>query len=589
MSAKAGLRKHGADAEKALMKEFMQLIDMDVMDPLKADELTAKQKREALGMINMIKEKRNHTPEVPDLKGRACADGRPQKTRYTKEETASPTMSNDAFMIQMMINAIEGRDVAFADVAGAYLHAHMTEFVAMRITGAEVDIMCKLNPEWEEFVTIENGKRVLYVRLNKALYGCVQSALLWYKLFTTTLEGMGFEVNPYDMCVANAVINGKQCTICWYVDDNMISHMDKNVVSDTIKQIEEKFGKMTVSRGEEHEFLGMKITLSKKNNTAKINMKESIKEALSDFLEDVVKNTATPATRYLFNVKEDSPSLDEARAENFHSIAAKLLYISRRCRLDIQTALGYLTTRVSCPNEDDWAKLRRVLQYLRGTMDECLILGGGSIGSMESWVDAAYGVHNDMKSHTGGCMSWGLGVLLTMCIKQRLNVKSSTEAEVVGVSDFLPNMIWARMFIEAQGYSIDENILHQDNMSAMKIETNGRMSCGKKSRHIDARYFFIKDRLTSEGISVVHCPTGEMLADFFTKPLQGELFRRFKAVVMGHKHVSTLKDLIVPTAQERVGSDISNKAVSFDIRTVGKTTREPHKMSYLTAVKKSME
>ena len=99
MSAKAGLRKHGVDTEKALMREFMQLMDMDVMDPQKANELTAKQKQEALGMLNMIKEKRNHTPEVPDLKGRACVDGRPQKTRYTKEETASPTMSNDAFMI----------------------------------------------------------------------------------------------------------------------------------------------------------------------------------------------------------------------------------------------------------------------------------------------------------------------------------------------------------------------------------------------------------------------------------------------------------------------------------------------------------
>jgi len=79
----------------------------------------------------------------------------------------------------MILNAIEGRDVAFADVVGAYLHTHMTEFVAMRITGAEVDILCKLKPEWEEFVTIENGKHVLYVRLNKALYGYVQSALLW--------------------------------------------------------------------------------------------------------------------------------------------------------------------------------------------------------------------------------------------------------------------------------------------------------------------------------------------------------------------------------------------------------------------------
>jgi len=109
----------------------------------------------------------------------------------------------------------------------------------------------------------------------------------------------------------------------------MISHMDKNVVPKTIKQIEDKFGKMTVTRGEEHDFLGMKITMNKKCRTAKINMKESIKEALSDFLEDIVKNAAMPATRYLFNVMEDSPLLDETRAENFHSIAAaKLLYIS---------------------------------------------------------------------------------------------------------------------------------------------------------------------------------------------------------------------------------------------------------------------
>ena len=110
----------------------------------------------------------------------------------------------------------------------------------------------------------------------------------------------------------------------------MISRMDKNVVSKTIKQIEDKFGKMTVTRGEEHDFLGMKITMSKKCRTAKINMKDSIKEALSDFLEDIVKNAAMPATWYMFNVMEDtSPLLDETRADNFHSIAAaKLLYIS---------------------------------------------------------------------------------------------------------------------------------------------------------------------------------------------------------------------------------------------------------------------
>jgi Reverse transcriptase (RNA-dependent DNA polymerase) len=87
---------------------------------------------------------------------------------------------------------------------------------------------------------------VLYLQLKKALYGCVKSALLWYKLFSGTLQDMGFQLNPHDVCVANKTINGSQCTVVWYVDDNKISHIDSRVVTMIIKQIETKFGKMTV-------------------------------------------------------------------------------------------------------------------------------------------------------------------------------------------------------------------------------------------------------------------------------------------------------------------------------------------------------
>ena len=112
-----------------------------------------------------------------------------------------------------IIDAIEERDVAITDVKGAYLNAKMKGEVLMKITGKEVDLFCLLDPSLEEFVAIENGKRVLYVQLDKALYGCVQSALLWYELYSSTLQDMGFELNPCDMCVANAIIEGKQCTI----------------------------------------------------------------------------------------------------------------------------------------------------------------------------------------------------------------------------------------------------------------------------------------------------------------------------------------------------------------------------------------
>jgi hypothetical protein len=100
--------------------------------------------------------------------------------------------------------------------------------------------------------------------------------------------------------------------------------------------------------------------------------------------------------------------------------------------------------------------------------------------------------------------------------KTKLNAKSSTKAEVVGSSNsYLPNVIWAKMFLAEQGYELTDNDFYQDNQSAIRLEKNGRASCRQKSRHINIGYFFMKDRFVSENISVVYCPTEEMLANFF--------------------------------------------------------------------------
>jgi len=135
-------------------------------------------------------------------------------------------VTTDALMLSLMIDAFEMRDVATTDVVGAYLNAEMLDFVLLCLTGNTVDIMCHVNQRYSAYIMIEDGKKVLYLRLLKALYRCVQSALLWYELFSMSLQGMGFVLNPYDPCVANKIINGKQCTIVWYVDDNKISHIN---------------------------------------------------------------------------------------------------------------------------------------------------------------------------------------------------------------------------------------------------------------------------------------------------------------------------------------------------------------------------
>jgi hypothetical protein len=204
-----------------------------------------------------------HGERCTRIKGRMVANGRPQRKLYTKEETTSPTVSTDALMLPLLIDASERRDVATADVARAYLHANMEDFTLLKVEGQSVDILYDVCTEYKTFVCYEKGRKVLYLKLLKALYGCVKSSLLWYELFSSKLRGMGFELNQYNTCIANETINDNQCTIAWYVDNTKISHTDEKVVSQVVERIERKFGKMTVTRGKKHVFLGMNMTSTK--------------------------------------------------------------------------------------------------------------------------------------------------------------------------------------------------------------------------------------------------------------------------------------------------------------------------------------
>jgi hypothetical protein len=348
------------------------------------------------------------------------------------------------------------------------------------------------------------------VELLKALYGCMKSALLWYNLFTTALKNLGFELNPpYNLCVANKTINGTQCTICWYVDDLKISHMKRSVVESIIRAIEDRYGKMTVTHGKKHTYIGMDIEFDK-NNKVKILMNDHyLKESIADFSEDCTAVVNTPTGSHLFEVNDKCKKLTEKNRKNFHSIVAKLLFVSRRGRPDIQVPIAFLTSRVSRADEDDWKKLKRMLCYLNSTIDMTLTLSIDNMSIMKTWVDTSYAIHEDMRSHTGGNIMMGKGVLLyAKWSKQKINTKSSTEAELVGASDFLSQTIWTRNFIEAQGYKIDESEFFQDNMSTtMKMEKNGRTSAGPRSRHINIRYFFIQDRINKKEIVLLHCPS----------------------------------------------------------------------------------
>ena len=114
-------------------------------------------------------------------------------------------------------------------------------------------------------------------------------------------------------------------------------------------------------------------------------------------------------------------------------------------------------------------------------------------------------------------MSFGQGMALSYSWKQKINTKSSTEAELVGVDDLLGHIFWARYFMMEQGYDMEPSLLYQDNMSAILLETNGRASSSKQTKHIKVKYFFIKDKIDQGDVTIEHCPTEQMWTDINTK------------------------------------------------------------------------
>jgi hypothetical protein len=204
-----------------------------------------------------------------------------------------------------------------------------------------------------------------------------------------------------------------------------------------------------------------------------------------------------------------------------------------RARKDIQTTVAFLTTHMRNPDEDDWAKLKMLLMYVKSTINMPLILIVENLNIIKWWVDASFAIQNDRRGHTGATMSLGKGSIIGMLKKQKINTMSLMESELIRADDASPSMMRTIYFVEAQCFTVEESVLYQDNLNAMLLERNGKKSSSKRTHHISICYFFIKDRIASNEMTVKHCPTAEMLADHFTKPLQGAPFRKFRAEIQG--------------------------------------------------------
>jgi hypothetical protein len=301
----------------------------------------------------------------------------------------------------------------------------------------------------------------------------------------------------------------------------------EEVIDSVYASLKDRYKEVKLVRGPKVSYLGITLDFSVPGK-AKCTMEGYIADLLR--MCGVQGRATSPAAEDLFEIG-DSPALSTDKRERFHSVVAKLLYLAKRVRPDLLVSVSFLATRVLCATERDDIKLARTLKYLRATEDLGLTLEVGDSISVFGYVDASYGVHADYKSHTGAAITLGKGIVYAKSAKQKVVSKSSTEAELIALSDSASQVIWTRDFLIGQGYSIGAATIYQDNMSTMALAKNGR-SNSDRTRHINIRYFFVKDRVEQGDVKIEYMPTGDMVADMLTKPLQGSLFARLRDLLL---------------------------------------------------------
>ena len=537
---KKGLKVFGKRGYEAAAKEIEQQHLRTCFTPRHVHEMTREERAKAQEALMFLTEKRDKS-----IKGRMVYNGKPTRAWTDRDDSSSPTAHMDSIMLTATIDAKEGRDVMTADVPNAFLQGHLPkpeeggERVFMKITGVLVDMLVQLDPEtYAPFVVYENGIKVLYVEVLRGLYGMLIAALLWYAKFRKDLEQIGFEFNPYDPCVCNKIVEHKQHTVRMHVDDIMASHVNPKINTEMVDWMNQKYGELgqvKCTRGKVHDYLGMTFDFSEQGKV-KIDMIDYMKGMIEEFPIKLDPNDTSPdpAASDLHAVGDSAP-LEGNQAKTFHTFVAKTLFACKRTRPDLQPVVAALCTRVKNPNHDDWNKLMRMMRYINGTLEDKLILSADSLNVLKHYVDSSFAVHPDFKSHTGGATTLGSGCPITMSRKQKLNTRSSTEAELVAADDYSMIVLWTKLFMEEQGYPIIENILFQDNKSTIQLLKNGKRSSSQRTRAINIRFFYLNDQVEKGNVVIDYCPTTDMIADYFTKPLQGKQFMKFKKMIMGHE------------------------------------------------------
>ena len=196
--------------------------------------------------------------------------------------------------------------------------------------------------------------------------------------------------------------------------------------------------------------------------------------------------------------------------------------------------VNYLTTRVGKYTNFDASVVEHILKYLNGSIDRSLVASIDDTKNVkiQLFIDSSFHTHADGKSHSGACLSLGSGFVCWKSSKQTLTTKSSTEAELVALSDQSSLLFHMTKFLKGQGIDVQEKTIYQDNSSTIKLLHDPRSS-SLRTAHINSKYYFLREHIEDKSIKIKKKSTSDMVADILTKTLHGKEFNKLSNLILG--------------------------------------------------------
>jgi hypothetical protein len=479
--------------------------------------------RTPIGCKWVLTIKRNADGSVDRYKARLVAKGYSQKEGLDYKETFAPVAKFASIRTLLALAATQDYEVHQMDVVTAFLNGDL-----------DVDLYMQ---QPEGFVV--SGQEHLVCKLRKSIYGLRQAGRAWFEKINTALIRMDFTALDSDHCVYVRHQGAEVLYIVLYVDDLLLIGSSLAEVKQLKEDLSARFEMKDL--GEAKYVLGLQITRNRRTRTLSLSQSGYIRRLLERYGMSSCNNAPTPLPTGLKLSKHDCPEVNPTQPllvdgkHTYASVVGAVMYAMLGTRPDLAYAIGLLTRFNSNPGQRHVGALKRVLRYLKASIDFQLTYGheaSGSSGSSGPSIsvfghcDSDWGGSlDDRRSVSGTVFTIAGGAVTWQAQRQKSVALSTVEAEYMAACQAAKDAVWLRAFLGGLGLNASApTTVHCDSQGAIALAKNPEHH--QRSKHIDMRYHFVREQVTGGAIALVYTPTADMVADQLTKPLGRDMHNR---------------------------------------------------------------